>query len=157
MTKDRPRMNWPVCLPDSFSVEGNFDEWIAHFETVATLNGWAGEEKLNWMIIRLTDRAQTAFRRFPQGTQENYEEAVKALRERFDPPARKDLYAAELQAHQKEKSETWGDFGDSIKTLVNCAFPSSEPAAKEVSYSPESLFITHRKPTSGICCKTAQA
>ena len=74
-------MNRPVCLPDSFSGEGNFDEWIAHFETVAMPNGWAGVEKLNRMIIRLTGRAQTAFRRFPQGTQENYKEAVKALRE----------------------------------------------------------------------------
>ena len=42
------------------------------------------------------------------------------------------MYAAELQARQKEKSETWGDFGDSIKTLVDRAFPSLEPAAKEV-------------------------
>ena len=96
MTDDRPRTNRPVCLPDSFSGEGNFDEWIAHFETVATLNGWTGAEKLNWMIVRLTGRAQTAFRRFPPETQESYEDAVKALRERFDPPARKDLYAAEL-------------------------------------------------------------
>ena len=96
MTDDRPRTNWPVCLPDSSSGEGNFNEWIAHFETVATLNGWTGAEKLNWMIVRLTGRAQTAFRRFPPETQESYGDAVKALRERFDPPARKDLYAAEL-------------------------------------------------------------
>ena len=132
MIDDQPRMNWPVCLPDSFPGEGNFDEWIAHFETVATLNGWTGAEKLNWMIVRLTGRAQTAFRRFPPETQESYEDAVKALRERFDPPARKDLYAAELQARRKEKSESWGDFGDAIKTLVDRAFPSLEPAAKEV-------------------------
>ena len=57
MTDDQPRTNQPVCLADSFSGEGNFDEWITHFETVVTLNGWTGAEKLNWMIVRLTGQA----------------------------------------------------------------------------------------------------
>ena len=57
---------------------------------------------------------------------------MKALKERFEPPAKKDMYAAELQVRRKEKSETWGDFGDAIKTLVDHAFPTLESAVKEV-------------------------
>lgn len=134
MTEERgaERRNRPVCLPDSFAGESSFEDWCAHFETVAALNDWNDAEKLKWMIVRLTGRAQTAFRRFPDEAQRDYRAAVKALRERFEPPAKKDMYAAELQVRRKEKSETWGDFGDAIKTLVDRAFPSLEPAAKEV-------------------------
>lgn len=134
MTEERgaERRARPVCLPDSFSGEGSFEDWSAHFETVATLNDWNEADKLRWMIVRLTGRAQTAFRRFPEEAQQSYGAAVKALKERFEPPAKKDMYAAELQVRHKEKLETWGDFGDAIKTLVDRAFPSLEPAAKEI-------------------------
>ena len=59
------------------------------------------------MIVRLTGRAQMAFRRFPEAAQRDY--AVEALKECFKPPAKKDLYAAELQAQRKKKSESWVD------------------------------------------------
>ena len=131
MTEDH-RRNRPVCLPDTFSGEGSFEDWHAHFEIVSALNEWSEADKLKWMIVRLTGRAQTAFRRFPNEVQQGYAEAVRALKERFEPPARKDLYAAELQVRRREKSETWGDFGDAIKTLVERAFPNLEPAAKEI-------------------------
>ena len=71
-------------------------------------------------------------RHLAEETQRDYREAVRALKERFEPPAKKDMYATELQVHRIEKSETWGDFGDAIKTLVDRAFPTLESAAKEV-------------------------
>ena len=95
------RRSRPVCLPDSFSGDGSFDDWFAHFETVAAFNDWNGE-KLRWMIVQLTGRGQTAFRRFPVTTQQDYRAAVEALKERFKPPAKKDVYAAELKVRKKE-------------------------------------------------------
>ena len=88
----------PVCLPDSFSGEGSFEDWCAHFETVSAINKWDLAEKLKSMIVRLTGRAQTAFRRFPDAAQRDYAQAVEALKERFELPEKKDLYASELQA-----------------------------------------------------------
>ena len=80
---------------------------MTHFETVAALNEYDQAEKLKWMIVRLTGRTQMAFRRFPEAAQQHY--AVEALKECFEPPAKKDLYATELQAQRKEKSESWVD------------------------------------------------
>ena len=30
-----------LVLPETFDGEGDFDEWISHFEDVADLNGWS--------------------------------------------------------------------------------------------------------------------
>jgi len=134
MTEEREaeKRNQPVCLSDLFAGESSLEDWCTHFETVAASNNWNEAEKLKWMIVWLTGNAQTAFRRFPDEAQQDYRAAVKALRERFEPPVKKDMYAAELKVCRKEKSETWGDFGDAIKTLVDYAFPNLDPAAKEV-------------------------
>ena len=36
----------PLVLPETFDGEGDFDEWISHFEDVADLNGWSDGDKL---------------------------------------------------------------------------------------------------------------
>ena len=127
--EERPRR--PLLLPETYSGESNFDDWISHFETVASINEWDDAAKLKWLSVRLSGRAQTAFRRFSEVARGTYAAARKALLERFEPPAKKDVYAAEFQCRRKDKAEGWGDFADSLKTLVEKAFPNLEPAAKE--------------------------
>ena len=68
---------------------------------------------------------------FSEVARGTYAAARKALLERFEPPAKKDVYAAEFQCRRKDKAEGWGDFADSLKTLVEKAFLNLEPAAKE--------------------------
>ena len=41
------------------------------------------------------------------------------------------MYAAEFQCRKKDRAESWGDFADVLKTLIEKAFPNLEPAAKE--------------------------
>ena len=38
-----------------------WDDWIARFENVVTVNGWDAEAKLNWIKVCLTGGAQKAF------------------------------------------------------------------------------------------------
>ena len=57
--------------------------------------------------------------------------AKQALLEYFEPPANKNVYAAEFQCRKKDRAEGWGDFGDALKTLAEKAFPNLEAAAKE--------------------------
>jgi len=98
---------------------------------VAAINGWDDAAKFQWLSVRMTGRAQTAFRRFPEAARANYAAAKAALVERFEPPAKKDLYATEFQSRRKGSSETWGDFADALKTLVERAFPTLQAEAKE--------------------------
>ena len=57
----------PLVLPNPFSGDQNWTEWIGHFEDVAAVNEWRDDDaKLQWLKARLTGKAQTAFQRFPE-------------------------------------------------------------------------------------------
>ena len=55
----------------------------------------------------------------------------KALQERFEPSCRKERYQAQFQTRKKKKEEGWADFADSLRTLVDKAYPDLEDNAKE--------------------------
>ena len=51
----------PLVLPEVFSGEGDFDEWISHFESVSAVNGWTDNENLLWIRVKLTGKAHVAY------------------------------------------------------------------------------------------------
>ena len=62
--------------------------------------------------------------RLPNDAHESYASLKAALKERFKPKA-------EFESHRKRSTETWGDFGDELLQLVDKAFPTLQPEAKE--------------------------
>ena len=121
----------PLVLPEPFSGEGSWESWLYHFESVADVNDWDDGKKLKWLKVRLTGKAQTAFQRLPEEARADYKEAKKALQERFEPKSRQSRFHAEFQTRTKRKSESWADFADELKSLVDKAYPELEEAARE--------------------------
>ena len=121
----------PVVLPEPFNGESSYDEWAIHFEKVADVNGWTDEQKLKLLRMRLTGRAQKAFLRLPEDARTTYGAAQKALSDRFEPSSRKTRFQAEFQSRKKKPSEGWADFADDLQTLVDKAYPSLQPEARE--------------------------
>ena len=95
----------PLVLPDVFTGGKNWDEWMDHFDSVAAVNGWDGEEKLKWLRVRLTGRAATTFRRLSEATRADFTAATTALRERFEPESKKELYMAEMQTRSRRATD----------------------------------------------------
>lgn len=95
------------------------------------MNGWDGGQKLKWLKVRLTGRAQIAFQRLPETAREDFKEAKKALTERFEPKSRQTRYQAEFQTRRKKKTEGWADFAEDLKQLADHAFPDLEEKARE--------------------------
>ena len=81
-TPAKPR---PLVLPEPFSGDGCFSDWIEHFESVAAMNSWDDAAKALWLRARLTGKAQTAYKRLSHDARKAYADSVKALRERFEP------------------------------------------------------------------------
>jgi len=122
----------PLVLPETFSGEGSWDEWISHFENVAAVNAWDGDSaKLKWLKVRLTGRAQRAFQQFTEESRGSYSHAKKALQERFDPDSRRELYAVELNTRRKRKGEGWADFAEDLRRLTDKAYPDLQEEARE--------------------------
>ena len=121
----------PVVLPEPFSGETSWDEWSIHFENVTDVNGWDDEQKLKWLKVRLTGRAQKAFQRLPEASRATFDLAEAALKGRFEPESRKTRYQAEFQSRRKKTNEGWADFADDLQFLAEKAYPSLQHEARE--------------------------
>ena len=80
-------------MPDAFSGEDKtrWSDWVEHFDRVAAVNGWDAEKKLQWLVVRLTGRAATAYRRMPAETKESMEQLRATMKARFEPESRKEM------------------------------------------------------------------
>ena len=121
----------PVILPGCFSGEECYEDWIDQFESIAEINHWNDEQKLMWLKVRLTGRALMAYKKFPTTARDSFKHAVKALQERFEPESRRDLYLAEFQTRRKRKTESWPDFGEDLRALVDKAYPTLDDEARQ--------------------------
>ena len=106
-----------VLIPEPFSGDcGNWQDWIDHFESVAVVNKWETDgEKLKWLRVRLTGKTHTVFMKLPENIRKDYGECVKALKRRFFPNSKKELYVAELHTRAKRDDEDWASFGDALR------------------------------------------
>ena len=92
----------------------------------------------------MTGRAGTVFRRLPEVTCNNFQEAIEALRKRFEPESKKELYMAELQTRMKRRNEDWSLFGDDLKQLADKAYPElAEEARKRFALNQYLAHLSH--------------
>ena len=124
----------PLALPDTFTGEGRqrFSDWIDHFESIATVNEWNDGAKKNWIRVRLTGRAATAWKRLADTETDTYEHTVAALKRRFEPACRKEVFMAEFQRQSKQRTEDWASFGEDLRALVERAYPTLQYEAQEL-------------------------
>ena len=101
------------------------------FQNIAAVNGWDADVKLQWLKVRLMGKAQAAFKKFTETDRETYDATVKKLKEHFEPSSKRELHLAELPLKKKKHSESWGDFADDLRTLVDRAYPDLDNAAQE--------------------------
>ena len=99
----------PVLLPDPFDGEKtSWPDWVTHFQHVAGINKWeSADEKLKWLRVRLTGKAQAALSRCSEAVRNDYGECMKALAKRFNPDSKREVYIAELHARNRRKEEDW--------------------------------------------------
>ena len=131
MSKSDVKTERPVITPEPFSGEQPWEDWIDQFETIATINGWNNEQKLIWLKVRLTGRALLAYKKSPVTTRTTFKNAVVALAGRFDSESRRDLYLAEFQSRCKKRTESWVEFGEDLRILVDKAYPMLEDDARQ--------------------------
>ena len=116
----------PLVLTDPYNSEGSWTQWEYHFLNVAAVNKWDDANKLKWLKVRLTVRAQTSFQRLPDATKTSFDDSTKALRERFEPATRKTRYQAEMQTRRKKKAESWVDLADDLRLIADKDYPDLE-------------------------------
>ena len=67
----------PLISPDTCSGDTSWTDWVDHFEAVALVNGWDDAAKLVWLPVRLTGKAQVAWKRLTVDTRGSYDTRKK--------------------------------------------------------------------------------
>ena len=98
---------------------------------MTAVNKWDDPAKLMWMRVRLVGSAQTAYERLPNTSKASYELLKKALKERFEPDSKKELYLSELGTRKRKAGEEWAEYADKLHVLVDRAFPDLDNKAQE--------------------------
>ena len=121
----RPR---PLLTPEPFNGTGSFSDWINHFEGVAKINEWNDASKLLWIRVRLVG---SAYGRLPDAKKADYHTLKKALKERFEPESRRELYLSEFSTRKRKTGEGWVEYANELRVLADKAFPELEEKARE--------------------------
>ena len=72
MTKPEKLESRPVMVPECFSGERSYEDWINQFESMAEINHWNDEQKLMWLKVYLTGRALMVLKKFPVTVRNSY-------------------------------------------------------------------------------------
>ena len=79
----------------------------------------------------MTGKAQSAWRHLTNEAKSHYDTAKAALRKRFEPDSRRELYAVEFQTRKRNRGEAWEELADTLRLLADRAFPDLQDQAKE--------------------------
>lgn len=125
-TENMPTQSRPIVMPDAFAgkKEEDFDSWISYFENCADINGWTAEVKCKFIGVRLRGTALQVYQSLPQDIKVDFTALKSALQGKFIPVEKLTLYKAEFKARHQGKSESITEFGQSIRTLAQRAYPS---------------------------------
>ena len=114
----------PIVMPDQYTGEEDWMDWIVHFELCARINDWDDETKTDFLAVRLTKAAQQVYRDLPSSCKENYNELKAAMATRFSAANHAELFKAELRFVRRERNEKLTQLANRIRHLSCVAYPT---------------------------------
>ena len=97
------------------------DEYLAQFQIMAELNGWNYNTQYLALANSLSGRARAILAELDDNKCRDFNNLVKALRNRYGSVNRSELFKAELQGKVRGRNETIPELVECIKKLTRKA------------------------------------
>ena len=114
--KSHPR---GVPQPSVYSgkLSEDFAQWVCQFRAIASLNHWHSDELPKILPLYLQDVALTYFQSLPVDIRENFEQAVSALKNRFDDQTIRTSLHMQLRSQKQSLTQSVDDYCFSLEKL----------------------------------------
>ncbi len=116
---------------DQFSGQSDLLDYLQHFERVASWNRWSATDKAIQLAMALAGDARMVLTDLPSWVSSDYDQLVKALKQRFCPEGREVTYKAKFRRRTRHPGETVREFGYVLRRLAARAFPHIHSDARE--------------------------
>ena len=114
----------PIVMPDQYTGEEDWMDWIVHFELCARINDWDDEAKTDFLAVRLTKTAQQVYRDLPSSSKNSYDDLKAAMATRFAVTNHAELHKAELRFVRRGRNEKLTELANRIRHLGCVAYPT---------------------------------
>jgi hypothetical protein len=115
----------PKIMPDSYDGNKSWSEYITHFETISEINDWNYSEKSKYLAASLRGEACQVMRFLSSEYRYDYRCLTNALRTRFDPGNRTELFRVQLRNRFRREKESIPQLAQSIRHLTLQAYPQA--------------------------------
>lgn len=120
------KLQKPIVMPDMYSGQANFKDWLAQFNICKNLNSWTDEQACQIIVVKLKGSALQVYSDMDEQDRGSYEMLTQALRSRFDPDRDVGVYWTQLKNRVRRKGETLSELAGNIRRLVTKAFPRAD-------------------------------
>ena len=114
----------PIMMPSHYNGSEGIDEYLSHFETVASINGWDGGEKCMFLRACLTGAARQllGLNNGIENSAVGYSTLKTVLLKQYGPDKQTALHRAALSTRKRADTESIADLALSIKQVARRAF-----------------------------------
>ncbi|CAG2251651.1 unnamed protein product [Mytilus edulis] len=130
-TLSRSRHSHSTPIPGFASDSGiittqrDWNDYRSHFEACSSINGWDNLEKGLYLAASLRGQAHGVLGDLSDDKKSYFDQLVRSLEEKFAPPNQSELYRLQLKERKQRASETLPELGQTIRRLVNKAYPTA--------------------------------
>ena len=120
LSKVMPKDILAVYLSHSIysgTISEDFAQWVCQFRAIASLNHWHSDELLKILPLYLQGVALTYFQSLKVDIRENFEQAVSALKNRFDDQTIRTSLQMQLRSQKQGLTQSVDDYCFSLEKL----------------------------------------
>ena len=126
-----PQLPMVNLKPEPFNGEGDWDEYISHFENCAELGKWTEPNKALMLSACLRGPARIFYLGLTPAEKRSYSVLVCKLDERFGSTRQQNRWLTKFEARKRQPNEAISSLGDDLRLMAQRAYPELGQNAQE--------------------------